>query len=196
MERSSGREMPMTDLRRSRPTRQAARATGASEAEALARLDGSVVVALDDALAEDPDARETFLFAVNQCLRFAGRVGVSTSAVDLAVAAEELALAITGSPLASLDDADVTLIVGTRVVRARPAVTVCSSGWLARVATSAGPADELPHPPAPPNVLGALAAACLGASQVFHQLAGLGLAGAPLELSLWTLEKGALGSLA
>jgi hypothetical protein len=114
----------MTDLRRSRPARQAAQATGASEAEALARLDGTVLIALDAALSDDPDARETFVFAVNQCLRFAGRVGVSTSSDELVAVAEELAIAITGSPLAVVSDPDMTLVIGTRIARDLPAVNV------------------------------------------------------------------------
>lgn len=184
----------MTELRRSRPARQAARATGVSEAEALEGLDGIVLIVLEDDLTNDADARETFLFAVNQCLRFAGGVGASASDRSLVAAAEGLAAAITGSRLTTADP-DVTLVVGTAVRHDRPTITVTSEGWLARLATSSSEVKALPRAPQTPNVLGALAAACLGVAQVFHHLAGLSLNDNPVELSLWDFATGPVGSL-
>lgn len=156
-----------------------------------------MLVSLEHELTHDPDARETFLYAVNQCLRFAGMVGAETADHGLLSEAEALAVAITGTSLATFEPRgmpNVTLCVGTKVIRDRPAVTVCSEGWLARAATSAADVEALPHAKGAPNVIGALAGACLGVSQVFHFLTGLDLSADAVEVSLWTLAEGALGS--
>ncbi len=185
----------MSGIRRSRPLRGAAALAGVDEAEAGRRFSGKVVlVRLADDSTANADAREAFLFAVNLCLRFVD-VAVTTADADLDAAAHKLADEVTGAPLAT-GPADVTLVVGTSVVHDAPTIVVNSNGWLARLATSASNIDALPHSTAPTNVLGALASACLGASQVFHFLAGVGLAAEPVELSLYTLAQGDLGTLA
>lgn len=185
----------MSEVRRSRPLRGAATLAGVDEAEARRRFTGKcVLVRLGDDLSDDANARETFLFAVNLCLRFVD-VAVKTGDAALDAAAVVLADEINGGPLAS-GRADITLVVGTRVAHEAATVTASSDGWLARLATSASPVDKLPHPNAPANVLGALGAACLAASQVFHFLAGVPLASEPVELSLYTMEQGLLGTLA
>jgi hypothetical protein len=185
----------MSEARSSRPLRAAAALAGVDEAEARRRFTGKrVLVRLGSNLSEDADAHETFLFAVNLCLRFVD-VAVETGDAGLNAAAAALAEEINGTPLAT-GTPDVTLVVGTTVAHEVPTVVASSDGWLARVATSASPVDALPHPTAPANVLGALGAACLGASQVFHFLAGVPLASEPVELSLHTLAQGPLGTLA
>jgi hypothetical protein len=183
----------MSSIQRSRPMRGAAQLAGVDETEAQRRFVGRrVLIRLDDGPADDADARETFLFAVNLCLRFVDVV-IDCSDSELAAAAESLAEQITGSPL-STGEADVCLLVGASVSHDSPSIVVSSDGWLARMATSESAIDRLPDG-GRPNVLGALAASCLGASQVFHFMAGVGLAVEPLELSLHTLEQDALGSL-
>ena len=67
-----------------------------------------------------------------------------------------------------------------------------SHGW----PTAAAGATKLPQPQAPPNPLGALAAACLGAGQVFLALIGHPLLAAPIELSLHSLASALPGTLA
>ena len=183
-------------IRRSRPLRGAAQLAGVDDAGARLRFaDKCVLVGLADELTADPDARETFLLAVNLCLRFVD-VAAEAADADLHTAADTLAREITGVSLATRAP-DITLVVGTAVDHERPAVVVGSDGWLARLATSASAVCALPpRRAAAANVLGALAAACLGASQVFHFLAGVGLADAGVELSLDTLEQGPLGTLA
>ncbi len=184
----------MSATRRSRPAREAARLARLDDGAALTRFDSlNVHVVLLPEVVDSPDARMTFLFVVNQCLRFAGAVGVATEDVALATVAAALAEAIAGAPLSDAAP-DITLIVGDTIVHDRASVTVNSDGWLARVATSTGDRTHLPAATSAPNALGALAAACLGVSQVFHFFAGLPLAG-EAELSLYSFESGAVGAL-
>jgi hypothetical protein len=183
------------EVKRSRPVRSAAQLASVTEAEAHERFsEKCVLVRLADEWVDDADARETFLFAVNLCLRFVD-VAVATDDIDLNDAASELAREITGMPLATRAP-DITLVVGWAMSHNASTVVICSDGWLARLATSASAIEALPPRRGNSNVLGALAAACLGASQVFHYLAGVGLAVDPVELSLLTLDQGPLGSLA
>lgn len=191
------------DLRRSRPAREAAALAGIDEAEALRRFDHArVVVALADESAGDRDAHETFLFAVNQILRFSANVAIAVpaSAQPLVAEAHARARAIVGPenavPLVNAEAGGVTLMIGTTVVRERPTITVNSSGWVARMATSATPLDALPRPRATANSLGALAAACLGVGQVFRFLAGLPLAESGGEISLFERAQSAPGTFA
>lgn len=185
----------MNELRRSRPLRGAAALAGVDESEARRRFAEKVVlVSMSDDLVGDSDARQTFLFAVNLCLRFVD-VAVNTKDARLVAAAAQLAHEINGKPLATAA-ADIALHVGTSVDHEGPAIVVSSDGWLARMTTSTGTVDALPGKSGSRNVLGALSAACLGASQVFHYLAGTGLTRQPIELSLYTLEQGSLGKLA
>jgi hypothetical protein len=184
----------MSGNRRSRPAREAARLAELDDGAALKRFDSLKVdvVILPEAV-DSPDARMTFLFAVNQCLRFAGAVGVATEDVVLASDAAALAEAIAGEPLSDAAP-DITLVVGNTIVHDRPSVTVNSNGWLARVATSAGDRTHLATATSAPNRRGAPAAACLGVSQVFHFFAGLPLA-SEAELSLYSFRSGAVGTL-
>lgn len=182
----------MNEIRRSRPLRGAAQLAGVDEAETQRRFTGKcVLVRLATDCMSDTNARETFLFAVNLCLRFVD-VSVVGADSEIAFAAERLANEITRSSLSTAQP-DVILLVGNDVSHDSPSVSVCSDGWLARMATSESSIDALPGGRV--NILGALAAACLGASQIFHFLAGIGLAERPLELSLHTLEQGAVGTL-
>jgi hypothetical protein len=190
------------DLRRSRPAREAAALAGIDETEALRRFDDAqVVIALAEELADDGDAHDTFLFALNQILRFCTNVAIRVPAGTeaLVVEVQTVAKAIVGAeetvPIVAPDVGDVTLLVGMAVVPERPTITVNSSGWVARLATSSAPIEALARASAPPNPLGALAAACLGAGQVFHFLAGLPLASAPVEISLFERTRGAPGTL-
>jgi tRNA A37 threonylcarbamoyladenosine dehydratase len=173
--------------------RGAAQLAGVDEAETKNRFTGKcVLVRLADECTRDANARETFLFAVNLCLRFVD-VSVDCADSEIAFAAERLADEITGAPLTTAQP-DVILLVANHVSHDSPSVSVSSDAWLARMATSASDADTLPKG-GRPNVLGALAAACLGTSQIFHFLAGIGLAEKPLELSLHTLAQGEIGTL-
>src|SRR5260370_3708001 len=83
----------------SRPTRLGAALSGMSE-EAVEHLfvKKKVLVQLESDFCEVPDARETFLFAVNQLLRFCPNIGVSIKkdAVDLIRVCRELAVQVHG----------------------------------------------------------------------------------------------------
>jgi hypothetical protein len=150
--------------------------------------------------------REAALLAVNAILRFCPNVtlAVPAAAMDVAEAARELAREIHGDEAAlatcAIDEADIepfdaVLNVG-RNVRAHHAwIAVDASGWCARVATSASGANPLLSAHVPANELAALAAACLGAGQVFLALIGRPLLADPLELSLFDLTTGAPGAL-
>lgn len=190
------------DLGRSRPLRLAARVTGAEEADLANVFTGRVAVHLAGDQAGRPDARESFLFAVNQILRFAPNLSISLPAGESELAQEVRALAKgIVAPEAEIplivDDhsAMVTLTIGTTIAPATTGVAVSSSGWLARTLTSAGEASLLPEPTGQPNPLGALAAACLGAGQVFMALAGVPLLDEPVEVSLFDRTCGAPGQL-
>jgi molybdopterin/thiamine biosynthesis adenylyltransferase len=176
---------------------------GIDETDALHRFDhAQVVIALADELAGDGDAQETFLFALNQILRFCGSVAIRVPDGTAAVVAkaQTLAQTIVGAdatvPIVDGDAGDVTLLIGTAITSDRPSITVNSSGWVARMATSSSALDALARRPVPPNPLGALAAACLGAGQVFRFLAGLQLAESATEISLFERTQGAPGTLA
>src|SRR5881628_2562959 len=83
----------------SRPVRLAADLSGQNEA-ALEHLfaGAKILVRLEEAFACVPDARETFLFAVNQALRICPNVAVSVPARarDLIEAGDELAACVHG----------------------------------------------------------------------------------------------------
>lgn len=192
------------ELRRSRPLREAAVLTRAADAAVAGRLaHGRVLLRLGDDLADNLDARQTFLFAVNQIARFADNVAIAVpgAAAEIAREAKDIVMAIRGDE-ATLDivfpasEADVTLLVGTEILPGRQSVTVNSSGWVARMATSMSEVAALPALDGPPNTIGALAAACLGCGQVFHVLAGRPLAAEPVEVSLFERAQGSLGAFA
>src|SRR5947209_7840172 len=113
----------MSSARLSRPLRSAAQLAGVDETEAQRRFTGRcVLIRLDNELSADANARETFLFAVNLCLRF---VDVAIDCIDqeLAAAAESLSEQITGAPL-STATADINLAVGRSVSRDAPSIVV------------------------------------------------------------------------
>jgi hypothetical protein len=190
------------ELQRSRPLRLAAESAGVP-VETLARtFKRRVAIELAQEMAGSADARETFLFAVNQILRFCPNISVCLPSGDEQIAEDVNLLArSTVSPHAPVlrltqdRDAAVTLRVGTTLPAPANSVTVSSSGWRARMLTSSCEAAALPLPGTLPNPIGALAAACLGAGQVFMALAGLPLAEQPIELSLFDRAAGAPGEL-
>src|SRR5882724_4370936 len=128
----------------SRPVRLAARLLGQDEAdlEHVFRK-ASVLVRLEDGFAGVSDARETFLFAMNQTLRFCPNVAVCVpaGAGDLIEAGNDLASRVHGAghrvQIASAGDLagfNAVVNVGTEVAEGLPWVTVNSTGWVARLA--------------------------------------------------------------
>src|SRR5690242_6062075 len=188
----------------SRPVRLAARLRGQDEAEVehLFR-EARVLVRLEDAFHGVRDASETFLFSVNQILRFCPNVTVSvpTSARHLIDAGNELAARVHGvghrlqSGGGDMAEFNAVLNVGTKVADGLPWVTVNSTNWVARVATAESGRDRLPWTCGVPNATGALAAACLGVGRVFLYLVGRPLVTPALDISLFTNEIGEAGAL-
>jgi hypothetical protein len=189
----------------SRPARLAATLTERTEEEsANLFLEKSIMIRLEPDFARIADARETFLFAVNQVLRFCPNVGlqVPPEAQDLIDSSVELARAIHGGGawiqvIASerkAADFDAIINVGTRIVEKLPWITVNSDGWLARVASAYSGVNVLPWSSAPANACGALAAACLGAGSAFLTMLGHPPSIAQ-EISLFTRQEGNLGTL-
>jgi hypothetical protein len=183
----------------------AARLRGKDEAE-LEHLfrEARVLVRLEDAFAGVSDARETFLFAVNQSLRFCPNVAVSvaTGARDLIDAGNELAARVHGAghrvQIAGAGDTagfNAVVNVGTEVADGLPWVTVNSTSWVARVASAGSRTHRLPWIPGAPNAIGALGVACLGVGRAFLYLVGMPLVTPPFEISLFTNEVAAAGVL-
>jgi len=160
-----------------------------------------VLVRLEEALADSADARATLLLAVNEILRFCPNVAVDVPRRQAALleACDRLAKAIHGAgacvsrlPAPTLDSFDAVLNVGLEI---RPGwITASSNGWLARVARRRSAWVPMPHPDAVPNPLGALAAACLGAGEVFSILLGHDDAPNPYEVSLFDYRSGPIGT--
>jgi molybdopterin/thiamine biosynthesis adenylyltransferase len=189
----------------SRPARLAASLARRTEEEcAHLFLKKAVLICLEPALAHVRDARETFLFAINQVLRFCPNIGlrVPSEYQDLADRSIELAGAIHGPGrwiqiISSDREAaafDAIINVGTAVKNALPWITVNSSGWLARVATARSGVNALPWSSASANACGALAAACLSAGAAFLTI----LRQPPnisQEISLFTHQEANLGLL-
>lgn len=109
---------------------------------------------------------------------------------------EELARKIEfGNPVLFLDEQptleryDAILNVGWRVAADLPSTTINSNGWIARISSTATP---LPYECGQANPIAALAAACLGISDVFKRLIRLRSDVAEvfdgLEFSLYTYE--------
>lgn len=196
--------MHMSSPMFSRPLRAAARLRGDSE-ESLGTsfLDGRVLIAIEPKFVRVRDAQETLFFAVNQALRFCPNVEVCVppDAGELSARCDRIARWIRGDGLrlraAKLEDAtrfNVVINIGTDLLAGLPAVTVNSSGWLARMASSDSGIDRLYWEAQSWNPLGALAAACLGVGAAFLQLAGKPRRGA-IETSLFTNEVGHPGTL-
>lgn len=164
-----------------------------------------VLVRLEDAFTERADAHETFLLAVNQSLRFCPNIAVSLppSAIELLNDCNKLASAVHGEGHAVLlvaaneDFRDYSAIVniGIEVVPDLPWTSVISSGWVARLSPAKCDIPAIPWKPAPPNPIGALAAACLGTSQAFLYLLNEPRSLMPFEISLFNHEIGPPGSL-
>lgn len=188
----------------SRPARLGALITGDSE-ESIVHLftEKRILVRLEAQFLEVADARETFLFAVNQCLRFCSNISVLVAAGpgQLTRACDSLAARIHG-PTAAVEvvekltsrSFDAVINVGREVFQDLPSATINSSGWVARVATSGSMTRELCWIPGTPNALGALCAASLGVGAAFFAILGQ-----PLTLStetcLFNHEVAPLGEL-
>jgi hypothetical protein len=194
------------DLRAlSRPLRSAAELTGNAEGDLQSLLTrGEVLIRLQPNFARVQDARDAFLLAVNLSLRFARNIAVQlpSDADSLLEECNALASSLHGPDvrvrLARDQDWDrpvAILNVGTEVRTDLPWTAVNSGGWLARM-TTAPMHVSLPYTPAPPNALGALAAACLGMWPIFARLVGIDVVPWRGELSLLTGEIGALATLA
>ncbi len=189
----------------SRPMRLAAEVSGQDETQ-LEHLfmEARVLIRLEDRFAQVPDARETFLFAVNQVLRFCPNVAVCVpdSAGDLIEAANDLAVRVHGrGHRVRVAKVDGTLVfsavvnVGMEISRDSTWVTVNSTGWVARVATGGCEALRLRTISGAFNAIGASAAACLGAGWAFLILAGCPLVARAFEVSLFSNEVGGPGTL-
>jgi hypothetical protein len=167
-------------------------------------VEKQVLIGIEPAFALVQDARETFLFTVNQVLRFCPNVVLSlpAQACDLASRSLEVAKAIHGAGdwirfIKANDELhrfDAVISIGTRVHRDPRWITINSSGWLARIATGTSKANEIPWFPAPGNACGSLASACLATGAGF-----LSLIGQPSdiaqEISLFTHRQADLGVL-
>ena len=194
----------MTNLEGSRPAAVAGRLAGIDVGEATDLFTTKrVICRLDPDLSANPVAYATLLLAANQILRFCPNLTFALPRAALPMLEPQLwqlAASIHLEPQIRFGDevdGDATLNVG-RVIRDEANwVAINGDGWLARVATSAGgPAyRELPAGFIRSDVVGGLAAACLGVGQVFTALVGQPLLARPCELSLFTLEQAEPGNL-
>lgn len=191
------------EQRLSRPIAAAAELLDANERE-VERLfrNARVLVRLADEHVDSADAHATFLLAVNEILRFCPNVAVTAPSAPLLDACDALARDIhgTASGVERVSDAAIerfgaVLSVGLEVRSRHGWVTVGSAGWVARVASGSASSASLRNPQTVPNVLGALAAACLGAGRIFLILVGRELVTEPSELSLFDYRSGPVGTL-
>ncbi len=189
----------------SRPARLAASIMGETEEAAIHLFaKKKILVRLEALFCEVPDARETFLFTVNQCLRFCSNISVCVegSSDALVGACDLLAVQVHG-PGANVEVVekvtgrvfDAIVNVGAEVLSDLPSATINSSGWVARLATTGSATTELYWKPETPNPLGALAATCLGVGAAFLAILGRPPAAA-METSLFSHEVANLGTLA
>ncbi len=189
----------------SRPARLGAFITGKSE-EAVIHLftEKRILVRLEAPFREVADARESFLFAVNQCLRFCSNVTVCVEgdSDELFRACDSIAVQIHG-PGASVEAVkkatsltfDAIVNLGTEVLSDLSSATINSSGWVARLATAGSATPNLYWKPETQNPLGALAATCLGVGAAFFAILGKPLASF-METSLFSHEVANPGTLA
>jgi hypothetical protein len=163
-----------------------------------------VLIRIDETFCRSQDARETLLLAVNQCLRFCPNIAVCVplDGVELVEQCNHIASAVHGVShkvsIANIEDfPSFTAIIniGTEILRELPCTTVNSSGWVARVSPAQSDGTLLTWNAAPPNAIGAHAAACLGVSQAFLHLINEPRVPAPFEISLLNYETAAPGSL-
>jgi ThiF family len=162
-----------------------------------------ILMRLEEALGEVPEARETLILLTNEVLRFCPDIIVELPAAahGLMGALEQLAVEIHGHSKITLgtsesSSSDAIVNIGTEIRAAANWITVNSDGWLCRVATSNGTAVALPRAYICPNPFGALGAACLGAGQAFLALIGKPLLAHAIEISVYTLEQDTPGRLA
>lgn len=189
----------------SRPARLAAQVRAeADEAAKHLFIEKHILLRLEEAFVDVPDARETLLFALNQALRFCPNIAVCIprSANSLIDASDELAARVHGPShrvevveVSAAPRFDAVVNVGTEVLEGLPWITINSSGWLARVATGGSRTKRLHWEPHPFNPIGALAATCLGVAGAFFGIIGKPVVQA-LELSLFSHEVGAPRTLA
>jgi len=187
----------------SRPAALAARLAAIESSAALDLFTTKrVVCRLDPDLSENTLAHQALLLAANQTLRFCPRVSfeLGTAAAMLEPAIRELAASIHEEPAIAFgadEGADVTLNVGRELPGQPDWISINGHGWLARIANSAADAQVAALPPGfeGRNGIGGLAAACLGAGQVFSVLIGTPLPAGPVEFSAWTLQQGEPGQL-
>jgi hypothetical protein len=188
----------------SRPARLGSLLTNQTES-CVAQLfrEKTVLVRLEAAFSIIPDARETFLFTVNQVLRFCSNVSicVEDGSAELIPICHNLADQIhgEGQSVQVVQDiassaADAIVNVGARVLPRFPAATINSSGWVARLATGNCKSEALYWRPEKPNPLGSLAAACLGAGAAFMAIVGRPMTSL-IETSLFAHQSGAPGTL-
>jgi len=188
----------------SRPARLGALVADLPEETILGLLSKKRILArLETMFSEDPDARETFVFTVNQVLRFCPNVSicVDKSANDLIETCRHLAYRVHGSERVVdvvRDDTrtgfDATVNVGMEVREEENSATVNSNGWIARLAAGQQGKRFLEHKPSGFNPIGALAAGCLGAGAAFLATLGKPIV-ASTEMSLFTYEVGSFGTL-
>jgi len=189
----------------SRPARLGAFITGESE-EAVIDLftEKRILVRLEAPFCEVADARETFLFAVNQCLRFCSNISVCVEGDSGALVGtcDSFAVQVHGS--GGCVEAvrkvggrgfDAIVNVGAEILTDQPSATVNSSGWIARLATASSSTAKLHWIPETPNPLGALGATCLGVGAAFSTILGRPPA-LSIESSLFSHEVGNPGTLA
>jgi hypothetical protein len=189
----------------SRPVRLAAHLTGGDEAM-LENLftEARVLVHMEEAFSELPDAREAFLFTVNQTLRFCPNVSLcvppaTTQLIDLA---NEIADRVHGRGCSvqiacpgNASQFDAVINIGTEIAHDLPWTTVNSTGWVARVAGPGSGTDRLLWLPDESNPIGALAAATLGTGRAFLFLVGRPLRKPAVEISLFTYQVSSPGAL-
>jgi hypothetical protein len=189
----------------SRPARLGSLVTGFSEEE-ITRLftEKRVLVILEPSFEDIVDARETFIFTVNQILRFCPNVSVRVgeNSQDLVIACRDWATEIHGTKatielMSNLhrEHFDATVNVGTEILAGLPGCTVNSTGWLARLATNRSGTEFLYWSKDRPNPLGALGAACRAAGVTFLTLLGKQFE-TSTEVSLFSHELGQPGALA
>jgi hypothetical protein len=189
----------------SRPARLVADLSDRTEEQAaLLFTEKRILVRIEEEFSSVPDARETFLFAVNQILRFCPNVVLQLPrpSLQLVEDANELNREIHegASPIQMLapdggmTNFDAILNVGSKIVPDLPWITINSSGWIARAGTARANSDWLPWGAATSNACGALAASCLGAGLAFFTILGQQPAVA-CELSLLAHTDGIPGSL-
>ena len=188
----------------SRPIRWGAQLANWTELE-LERFLQQVCVAvrLEPGFETVTDANETMALAVNQLIRFVPMVTVVLPTLNSALharvneivrdVAANSQVKIVTEGTAGWTDYDAVLNVGRSARTDVPWVTINSSGWIARVSILGG--TPLPFEPATDNPIGALAAACLGVGAVAMRLMKVPISPTAIEVSIFDLQQGRLGSL-